>query len=85
MRASVRRMGNSSGVILPKPILAQLGVEVGDDLELSLEEGRRLVLVPASDHPRAGWAEAARDLAAAGDDALVWPEFANEDDAELKW
>jgi len=78
-------MGNSSGIILPKPILAQLGVEVGDDLELSLEDGRRLVLVPSADHPRAGWAEAALQIAAAGDDALVWPEFANEDDAELVW
>jgi antitoxin MazE len=85
MRAPVRRMGNSSGIILPKPILAQLGVEVGDDLELSLEEGRRLVLVPSSDHPRAGWAEVAQEIAMAGDDALVWPEFGNEDDVDLAW
>jgi hypothetical protein len=35
--------------------------------------------------PRAGWAEASRELAAHGDDQLVWPEFANEGDAELTW
>jgi hypothetical protein len=29
---------------------------------------------------RKGWAEASRALAEAGDDALAWPEFANEDD-----
>ena len=84
MRAPVRKMGNSSGVILPKPILAQLGVEAGDDLDLSLEEGR-IVLVPAKRHPRAGWADAARRIAEAGDDALVWPEFSYAGDADLKW
>lgn len=34
---------------------------------------------------REGWAEASKALAAAGDDVLVWPEFANEADSELKW
>jgi len=38
-------MGNSSGVIIQKPILAQIGVEAGDDLDLSLDDGR-IVLVP---------------------------------------
>jgi antitoxin MazE len=85
MRTPVRRLGNSSGIILPKPILAQMGVEVGDDLELSLESGRRLVLIPRVENPRAGWADAAREIAAANDDALVWPEFGNEDDSDLEW
>jgi antitoxin MazE len=84
MRAPVRKMGNSSGVILPKPILTQLGVEAGDDLDLSLDEGR-IVLVPAKRHPRAGWADAAKRIAEVGDDALVWPEFGNAGDADLKW
>ena len=34
---------------------------------------------------RAGWAAAARDIAAAGDDALVWDEFGNAADDELRW
>src|SRR5713101_1935923 len=84
MRAPVRKMGNSSGVILPKPILTQLGVEAGDDLDLSLDEGR-IMLVPAKRHPRAGWADAAKRIAEAGDDALVWPGFGNASDADLKW
>jgi antitoxin MazE len=84
MRASIRRMGNSAGIILPKPVLAELGVSVGDDLALSMEKGR-VVLVPAESHPRAGWADAARKLAAAGDDDLVWPEFANAGDDDLRW
>jgi antitoxin MazE len=84
MRASLRKIGNSSGIILPKAILAQLGVEAGDDLDLSLDDGR-IVLVPAKLHPRAGWADAAKRLAEAGGDAMVWPEFGNADDADLKW
>ena len=84
MRAQLRRMGNSSGVIIPKPVLAQLGVTVGDSLDLAVEAGR-LVLVPVPAHPRAGWAEAARQVAEAGDDAPVWPEFGNEGDADLQW
>ncbi len=84
MRAAVRKMGNSSGIIIPKPILTQLGVAAGDDLDLSLDDGR-IVLVPAKRHPRAGWAAAAKRIAETGDDALVWPEFANAGDADLKW
>jgi antitoxin MazE len=84
MRAAIRRMGNSSGVIIPKPILAQIGAQVGDDLDLSVDKGR-LVLAPDRRHPRAGWADAARRLAEAGDDALVWPEFGNAGDADLQW
>jgi antitoxin MazE len=84
MRASVRKMGNSSGVIIPKPILNELGVKAGDTVEMTLEAGR-VVLAPIKRHPREGWAESARALAAAGDDGLVWPEFGNADDEKLVW
>lgn len=84
MRASLRKMGNSSGVIIPKPILAQIGVEAGADLDLSVDDGR-IVLACAKRHPRTGWADAARRIAETGDDALVWPDFGNAGDADLKW
>ena len=58
MRTSVRRRGNSAGIIPSKPVLAELGVKAGDDLSLTLEKGR-VVLTPAKSHPRLGWAEAA--------------------------
>jgi antitoxin MazE len=77
-------MGNSNGVIIPKPLLAQLGIGTGDSFDLSVE-GDRLVLAPSAGVPRAGWAEEAREIAEAGDDALAWPEFGNEIDAELIW
>jgi antitoxin MazE len=77
-------MGNSAGIILPKPVLAELGVKAGDDLSLTLEAGR-VVLTPAKAHPRAGWAEAAKEIADAGDDGLVWPGFGNAGDDALTW
>ena len=53
-----------------------------EDLSLG---GGRIVLVPAKRHPRAGWADAAKHIAEGGDDALVWPDFGNTGDADLKW
>lgn len=35
--------------------------------------------------PRQGWAADSMRLAAAGDDGLVWPEFANDEDCDVKW
>ena len=84
MRASVRRMGNSAGIILPKLVLAELGVKAGDDLSLILEKGR-VILTPANAHPRAGWADAAAEIAASGGDDVVWPEFGNAGDDALAW
>ncbi len=84
MRAAIRQMGNSSGVIIPKPLLAQIGVTTGDAFDLSLEHGR-IVLVPVKKHVREGWAEDSKRLAACGDDALVWPEFCNAGDDDLEW
>jgi antitoxin MazE len=78
-------MGNSNGIILPKPILEQLGIGAGDSFDLTVEDGSRIVLVRSVAAPRAGWADAARTIADAHDDALVWPDFANAGDADLAW
>jgi antitoxin MazE len=40
---------------------------------------------PPKRKPREGWAEAFQEIADAGDDALVWPEFPNADDSDLSW
>jgi antitoxin MazE len=82
MLATIRRLGNSQGILIPKPLLQQVGLV--DQAEMRVE-GDALVLRRPKSAPRAGWAEASRKLAATGDDALVLPEFANESDAELRW
>jgi antitoxin MazE len=82
MEVAIRKMGNSQGVLIPKPILAQLGLEGAADLQV--RDGV-IEIRPLHRHPRPGWAEDARRVAAAGDDAPVWPEFANAADSELEW
>jgi antitoxin MazE len=84
MRITLRKMGNSSGVILPKPLLAQIGARAGGDVDVAAE-GDRIVIQAVKVGRREGWAEASRALAEAADDALVWPEFGNEDDQALAW
>ena len=84
MRATVRKLGNSSGVIIPKSMLTEIGLATGDAVDLALEEGR-IAITPLKKRPREGWAEASRAIAEAGEDALIWPEFANEGDDELTW
>ncbi len=82
MLTTIRRLGNLQGILIPKPLLQQVGLV--DHAEMRVE-GDALVLRRPKVAPRTGWAEECRALAATGDDALVLPEFANEGDAELKW
>lgn len=82
MEVAIRRMGNSQGVLIPKPILAQVGLEGTADLQvrdgvIEIRAVRR--------NPREGWAGDAQRIATQGGDVLVWPELANEGDAELVW
>jgi len=84
MRTALRKMGNSAGMIVPKAILSELGSEVGQAFEIAVENGR-IVAAPVRRAVRAGWAESAAAIAAAGDGGLVWPEFGNDGDDELTW
>lgn len=77
----LRRIGNSLGVIIPKPLLAQVGM--ADEASIDVENGA-IVLRPVKRSPREGWSQASRAIAQAGESA-AWPEFANEGDAELRW
>ena len=82
MEVAIRKMGNSQGVLIPKPILAQVGLEGRADLQvrdgvIEIRAVRRNL--------REGWADDARRLAEQGGDGLVWPEVANQGDDELVW
>jgi len=82
MQVTIRRMGNSQGILIPKPILAQLGLEGRADLQV--RDGV-IEIRPVQRNFREGWAEDAKRLAQDGQDALVWPEFGNQADADLTW
>jgi antitoxin MazE len=79
---AVRRIGNSLGVVIPKPVLTQVGL-VGR-AEMTVERGA-IVLRKPRKAVRGGWAEAAQALAAGGADELLAGEFGNAADAELTW
>ena len=80
----IRQIGNSQGVVIPKPVLAQLGLNGEAEAEMTIEGGALVLRRPASP-VRTGWAEAARKIAEAGDDELIMGEFGNEADTELVW
>ena len=82
MKTTIRQIGNSQGIVIPKPLLAQIGLE--GEAETTIE-GDALVLRKPSKPVRSGWAEASKKLADANDDALVLGEFSNVDDADLTW
>ncbi|MFH1602636.1 MAG: AbrB/MazE/SpoVT family DNA-binding domain-containing protein [Pseudomonadota bacterium] len=82
MKIAIRKMGNSQGVIIPKPVLTQLGLD--GEAEMSIERDA-IVLRKPQKGARVGWAEASKAIAVSGDDGLVWPEFGNAGDAELIW
>lgn len=84
MKSAIRKMGNSHGVIIPKPLLEEIGAKANDPVDVKVKKGK-IIISPAKRHPREGWAEDAKALAAAGEGGLVWPEFASDGDKDLKW
>lgn len=67
VKARIVAIGNSQGVRIPKPLLAHAGL--AGEVELHAENGR--IVIAASRHARAGWAEAAEQLHARGEDGLL--------------
>ena len=82
MKVVIRRIGNSRGVVIPKPLLIETGLEA--EADMVVEEGALVLRKPAAP-PRAGWAQAAREIAERNDDALVLGEFNHADDANSTW
>ena len=76
MEISIRDIGNSKGIILPKAMLTQVGLDGSAFASVLVEDGAivlRPVPVPVPVPVREGWAEAAQALAAQGADAeLSW-------------
>ena len=86
LQSTLRKMGNSTGLILPKPILDQLGLSSGTKVELRIENGE-VIARPAKRKVREGWEEAAKRVGAAGltEEEKDWLEFDDPIDGEWKW
>lgn len=86
MTTKVRKIGNSAGVILPKPALAALGVSEGGAVEFVYEPGK-VSITPARPKVREGWAEDFAALAAEGlsDEDREWLEADLTSDTNDEW
>lgn len=82
MQVAIRTMGNSKGVLIPKPILEQTGLQDAADLQVN---NGVIEIRPIKRNLREGWAADSQRVAKRGEDALVWPEFSNAGDADLQW
>lgn len=82
MRTALRKMGNSTGMIVPRAMLGEIGITTGAALDLRVEDGN-LIATPVDALRRAGWASAAEAIN--NDDAAEWRDFGNEGDADLAW
>jgi len=84
MEIAIRNIGNSKGVVLPKPFLAQVGLDGQATASIEVENGSIVLRKPAQ-VVRAGWAEAAASLSAKEEETLLMGEFGNLDDEALTW
>lgn len=84
MEIAIRNIGNSKGVVLPKPFLAQVGLDGQATAIIEVENGAIVLRKPIKTF-RAGWAQAAAAVSAKGGDALLMGEFGNLEDGELSW
>lgn len=83
LRTTLRKMGNSTGFIIPKAILDALGLASGAKIDVSVEDGK-VVAQPIKRKVREGWEEAAKRVGAEGlsQEDLDWLEFDDPIDDE---
>ena len=72
MNTTIRNIGNSKGIILPKSILTQC--DIGTDVFIEVKEHR--IIITASPAPkRKGWEKAFKEMGENEDDELIIPEI----------
>ena len=86
LHSTLRKMGNSTGMIVPKAILDQLGLTSGTKIELRVENGE-VIASPAKRKVREGWEEAAKRIGALGltEEEKEWLEFDDPIEGEWEW
>jgi antitoxin MazE len=82
MKTRLIRIGNSRGIRLPKPLIAQVGLT--DEVELSVKDGA--IVIECASKPRAGWSEAAQEMHQHNEDILLDPPITGHfDQKEWEW
>jgi len=67
MKARIVKIGNSQGIRIPKPLIEQTGLS--GEVEINVEDNR--LIISTARRPRSNWAEAFKNMARMGDDALL--------------
>lgn len=71
MRTSIIKIGNSSGIIIPRGVMRTLGLTERSSVTMQIEtDGIVIKKTPA----RSGWEEAAKKMSMNGDDELLLPD-----------
>ena len=82
LQVAIRAIGNSKGVVIPKIILEQSGIQ--EIVEMSVE-GEKIILSKPKNVVREHWAKDAQSIAKTDEDRLVLGDFANEEDGDWAW
>lgn len=82
LQVAIRAVGNSKGVVIPKIILEQSGIE--GIVEMTVD-GEKIILSKPKNITREHWAQDALHLSQANEDELLLGDFANEADGDWAW
>lgn len=82
MKTRLVRIGNSRGIRLPKALITQVGLT--DEVELQVRDGA--IVIERASKPRAGWAQAAKEMHDREEDRLLDPPAPTQfDEKEWVW
>lgn len=82
MKTRLVRIGNSRGIRLPKPLIVQAGLT--DEVELQVRDGA--IVIERASIPRAGWAQAAKEMHERDEDQLPAPPTSTRfEEEEWEW
>lgn len=73
METRVIKVGTSLGLIIPKIVARDIGLQAGTPIEVNLKENR--MIVTKKTKVRAGWAEAFASYANEGGDEMLLPDY----------
>jgi antitoxin MazE len=82
LQIAIRAIDNSRGVVIPKVILEQSGIERVAKMSI---DGEETILSKSKSKARENWAVDAQNLAKSESDRLILGDFANDEDGDWVW
>jgi antitoxin MazE len=87
MLTTMRKIGNSRGVLIPAAFLATC--QIGEQVDMQLQDGQ-IVIKPVPSSLRKGWFDGVDQTSSAGGaseqlESLEWQALSDTDDSEWVW